>query len=210
MKLASTPGAPETIRQTVAPNGKASIHFNKPGLYLLYDAETTRFDKKVGQVVAERSSKQFPMPAYAIVLVTTANGRGLDTTASHINIPDSSMTFRPWSIVVDAGQEINFVNNDMDMHIAIPSTEPMIMTEFRGSSRQLSSKLWMDKMQSFTPITLKGGGGKGVLTLSQPGLHHYFCPIHAAYSASAYTFAPFESYGGYPFIMDGVIVVLSK
>ena len=208
LKLTSAPDAPAKILETIAPKGKASIRFDKPGLYLLYDAETTRFDKKVGQVVADKSSMQFPMPAYAIVLVTTANGRGLDTTGSHINIPDSSMTFRPWSIVVDAGQEVTFVNNDMDMHIVIPSTEPMIMKEFRVATRQLSQRLWLDKMESFAPITLKGGGGKGVLTLSQPGLHHYFCPVHAAYNASAYTFAPFKSYGGYPFIMDGVIVVL--
>jgi hypothetical protein len=63
LKLTSAPDAPAKIQQTVAPHGKASIHFDKPGLYLLYDTETTRFDKKVGQVVAEKSSKYFPMPA---------------------------------------------------------------------------------------------------------------------------------------------------
>jgi plastocyanin len=208
LELMSAPAAPVEIRRTIAPGAGASLRFKEPGLYLLYDAATTRFDKKVGQVVAERSAKQFPFPAYAIALVTTANGRGLAPTTSQIAIPDSYMTFEPWAIVVEAGKKITFINNDMDMHIVTPSTEPMIMSEFGGSGSQLGTTLWLEKMQSFAPITLKPGGGRGVLTLSEPGLHHYFCPIHAAYNATAYTFAPFKSYGGYPFIMDGVIVVL--
>lgn len=210
LELTSAPDAPEKIQQTIAPGANVSVSFNKPGLYLLYDAATTRFDNKVGQVVAEKSAKQFPLPAYAVVLVTTANGRGLETTGSQIKIPDSYMTFEPWAVVVEAGKEITFINNDMDMHIVTPSTEPMIMSETGGSGGQPSTALWLEKMQSFAPITLKPHGGKSVLTLSQPGLHHYFCPIHAAYNANAYTFAPFKSYGGYPFIMDGVIVVLPQ
>jgi plastocyanin len=208
LRLTSAPDAPEEIRQTVAPHGKTALHFGKPGLYLLYDAATTRFDDKVRQVVADRNAKSFPLPAYAVVLVTGANGRGLATTSAKINIPDSYMTFEPWAIVVNAGEPIAVTNNDMDMHIAMPSPEPMIMPNSDGAAGRLSTALWLESMQSFTPILLKGGGGKGVLTLSQPGLHHYFCPVHAAYDATAYTFAPLKSFGGYPFIMDGVIVVL--
>ncbi|MDA8095859.1 MAG: plastocyanin/azurin family copper-binding protein [Betaproteobacteria bacterium] len=181
------------------------MHFTKSGLYLFYDGATTRFDEKVGQVVAKRDAHQFPLPAYAVVLVTTENGRGLATTAAHIHIPDSYMTFEPWAIVVNVGEEITFTNNDMDLHVVMPSPEPMIMPEAGAQAR---SALWLANMQSFSPITLKGRGGKGVLTLSEPGLHHYYCPIHAAYDSTAYTYAPLKTFGGYPFIMDGVIVVL--
>ncbi len=208
LKLTSAPGAPEKIEHAVAPHAAAALKFAKPGLYVLYDAATTRFDDKVCQVVARHDAKQFPLPAYAVILVTAANGRGLATTGSRISIPDSYMTFEPWAIVVNAGQVITFVNNDMDPHIVMPSPEPMLMPNPSGAGGALSSAVWLEKMQSFAPIALAAKNGKGVVTLSQPGLHHYYCPVHTVYDSTAYTFAPLKSYGGYPFIMDGVIVVL--
>lgn len=208
LHIASAPSAPEHIRHSVAPSGRTALHFTKPGLYLLYDAATTRFDEKVGQVVAKRDAPQFPLPAYAVVLVTTPNGRGLATTSARVHIPDSYMTFQPWAIVVNAGEKISFTNNDQDLHMLMPSPEPMIMPGMGKAGAHASSALWLEHMQSFAPITLKGNGGKGVLTISQPGLHHYYCPVHAAYDTTAYTFAPLKSFGGYPFIMDGVIVVM--
>lgn len=208
LQLTSAPGAPEKIHHTVGPTAQASLRFAKPGLYLLYDSTTTRFDEKVGQVVARRKAKSFPLPAYMVILVTTANGRGIANTKPQIAIPDSFMTFEPWAIVVNAGQPITFTNHDNDLHIAMPSPEPMLMPNPNGGGGQLGTAMWLEHMQSFAPITLPGHGGKGVLTLGQPGLHHYYCPVHAAYDATAYTFAPLKSFGGYPFIMDGVIVVL--
>jgi len=203
LKLVSAPDAPEKVSKSLAPGAKVSLSFNKPGLYLLYDETTTRFDAKVGQVVARKSAKQFPLPAYTVVLVTDRYGDGLKPTDGRISIPDSYMTFEPWVTVVHAGDPINFTNNDMDMHVVMPSPEPMLMPKSSGSEA-----LWQERMNSFAPLTLPGGGGTGVLTLAQPGLHHYYCPVHAAYSSTAYTFYPLKSYGGYPYIMDGVIVVL--
>lgn len=207
LQLTSAPSAPGKIQRAVAPGAKVSLRFDKPGLFLLYDGATTRFDAKVGQVVAKQGTPQFPLPAYTIVLVIDHNGRGPAHTKPLVTIPDSSMTFEPWAIVVNAGEPISFVNNDGDAHIAMPSPEPMLMAAPSGGGK-LSSALWLETMESFAPIMLAGNGGKGTLTLSQPGLHHYYCPIHTAYDATAYTFAPLKSYGGYPFIMDGVIVVL--
>lgn len=209
LQLASAPDAPEKIADKVKAHGNLKLKFDKPGLYLLYDDATTYFDDKVKQVAARKSAKNFPLPAYMIVLVTDQNGRGLKTTGATIDIPDSYMTFEPWAIVVNAGDPITFVNNDMDLHIVMPASEPMLMPR-SGSSEKLSASLWQEQMNSFEPITLTGHGGKGILTLAQPGLHHYLCPVHAAYNPTAYTFAPLKSYGGYPFIMDGVIVVLPK
>lgn len=209
LQLVSTPDAPEKISDDVMAHGNLKLKFDKPGLYVLYDNATTYFDEKVKQVAARKSAKHFPLPAYMIILVTDENGRGLETTGANIDIPDSYMTFEPWAVVVNAGDPITFVNNDMDLHIVMPSTEPMLMPR-AGSSEKLSASLWQEQMNSFDPITLPGHGGKAVLTLAQPGLHHYLCPVHAAYSPNDYTFAPLKSYGGYPFIMDGVIIVLPK
>lgn len=208
LEIVSAPTAPEKIRHRVAAGATASLRLTKPGLYLLYDSKTTRFDDKVGQVVAKKSAKQFPLPAYAMVLVTNAQNRGLKRTEPKVSIPDSYMTFEPWAIVVNAGEAITFTNDDEDLHLVMPSPEPMIMPKSVASSGQLGSGMWLEHMESFAPITLPGHGGKGVLTLSQPGLHHYYCPIHAAYDPTSYTFAPLKVYGGYPFIMDGVIVVM--
>ncbi len=135
---------------------------------------------------------------------------GLTPTKPDIVIPDSTMTFTPWTVIVTAGTAIHFDNQDGNMHIAMPAPEPMLMplTLQQPAQSQSSKGLWLEKMNAFAPINLPGHGGTGVLTLSQPGVHHYYCPIHAVYDPAARTYAPLKSYGGYPFIMDGVIVVL--
>lgn len=207
LQLASAPGAPVNVDHTVAPGAEAKLAFSKPGIYLLYDARTTRFDGKVQQVVARQNSPSFPLPAYAIVVVTDRQGRGIPMTKPDISIPDSYMTFEPWAIVVAVGAPIEFTNNDMDMHVVMPAPEPMVMPNPSGESQQLGTRLWLETMEAFAPLTLKGGGGTGIITISQPGVHHYYCPVHSAYNANAFTYAPLKSYGGYPFIMDGIIVV---
>lgn len=207
LKIATAPGSPEKIAGNVKAGAHGALKFAKPGLYLIYDDATTYFDDKVKQVAARKSSKNFPLPAYLIVLVTDEQGRGLKATDGKIDIPDSYMTFEPWVTVVNAGDPITFVNDDMDMHIVMPSPEPMLMPKSNGGEK-LEADLWSEKMNAFDPVTLNGHGGKGVVTIAQPGLHHYFCPVHTAYNPNAFTFAPLKSFGGYPFIMDGVIVVL--
>lgn len=210
LRLVSAPDAPEPVHKSIAANGQTSVGFPKPGLYLLYDDATTRFDSKVGQVVARKTAPAFPRPAYAIVVVTDERGLGLKTTKSDIVIPDSTMTFTPWTVVVTAGTPIRFDNQDGDFHVAMPAPEPMLMPLTLHPQAGAASKgnLWLENMNAFAPINLPGHGGSGVLTLNQPGVHHYYCPVHAVYDPTARTFAPLSSYGGYPFIMDGVIIVL--
>lgn len=206
LSLVSAPGSPESVKAKVDSGGKKHIKWTKPGIYLLYDERTTRFDSKVGQVVARKASPYFPLPAYAAVVITNEHGGGIPFSGkAQIDIPDSSMTFEPWALVVKAGTPIQFVNNDMDLHIAMPSAEPMLMPDRKEGAD--GNKLWLEKMQAFAPVNLPGNGGKGVVTLGTPGVYHFYCPIHAAYNATASTYAPLKSYGGYPFIMDGLIVV---
>lgn len=207
LNLVSAPGSPESVTEKIKSGGKKHLKWNKPGIYLLYDDKTTRFDSKVGQVVARKDSPYFPLPAYAAVVVVNEHGGGIPFSAkAEIDIPDSSMTFEPWALVVRAGSPIHFVNNDMDMHIAMPSAEPMLMPERKAGGNE-GTQLWLEQMQAFAPVNLPGNGGKGVVTLGTPGVYHYYCPVHAAYNATAGTYAPLKSYGGYPFIMDGLLVV---
>jgi plastocyanin len=212
LSMASAPHAPAKLGASVAANDDANVHFPKPGIYLIYDDSTTRFDGDVGQVVARKSSASYPRPAYAIVVATDKRGLGLEPQKPEVVIPESTMTFRPWSLVVTAGEAIHFDNEDGDMHVAMPASEPMLMplSAHRESGPEGEAGLWLEKMNAFAPMKLPGNGGRATLTLSQPGVHHYFCPVHAVYDAQARTFAPLRSYGGYPFIMDGVIVVLPK
>lgn len=205
--LASAPGAPEPIKADIKPGEKKNLTWSRPGIYLLYDNQTTRFDSKVGQVVARKESPYFPLPAYAAVVVTDEHGGGIPfSEKALINIPDSYMTFEPWALVVKAGTPIQFVNEDMDFHIAMPSAEPMLMPN-PEAGRQGGHQLWMEQMESFAPINLPGNGGTEIVTLGSPGVYHYYCPVHAAYNATAGTYAPLKSFGGYPFIMDGLLVV---
>ena len=207
LSLVSAPGAPDMIKEHIQPGGKKHLKWSKPGIYLLFDDRNTRFDNKVGQVVAKKESPHFPLPAYAVVVVTDQHGGGIPLSAKpEIHIPDSYMTFEPWALVVKAGTPIHFVNNDMDMHIAMPSAEPMLMPDRKGS-RHENNELWLEQMEAFAPVSLQGNGGKGIVTLGTPGVYHYYCPIHAAYNAIAHTYAPLKSFGGYPYIMDGLLVI---
>ncbi|HKJ95411.1 MAG TPA: hypothetical protein VKA32_07265 [Gammaproteobacteria bacterium] len=210
LDLVAAPDAPAAVRAHVAPGTRGSVTFEKPGIYLLYDKRTTRLDSKVGQVVAQKASDAFPRPAYAIVLATDRQGYGPQPGDGQIVIPEATMTFQPWALVVNSGQPIHFRNDDGDPHIAMPSPEPMLMPMNTGGSADstASGKPWLQAMNAFAPVNLPPSGGTGVVTLRQPGIHHYFCPIHAAYDSEADTFAPLRSYGGFPFVMDGIVVVL--
>lgn len=208
LKLVSASTAPETINRRLNPGQKTLLRFREPGLYLLYDAISTHFDRRLGRVIARKQSKSFPLPAYLVVLVTNADGGGLKTTNAHVDIPDTFMDFDPWATIVHADEPVRFTNNDMGMHVVMPSPEPMLMPGPESGNARERDKLWQQHMDSFAPIALKAHGGRGHVTLTQAGLYHYYCPIHAAYSSTDYTFYPLKDYGGYPLIMDGVIVVL--
>ena len=190
LRLVSAPTAPQRIERLVEAGRTVLLRPRKPGLYLLYDDLTTRFDPQVGQVAARSDSPFFPMPAYAVVLVTDRAGGGVALTGADVNIPDTTMTFQPWAVVCEAATPVRFTNNDMDAHVLAPTPEPQAQ---RGS---------------FDPLPLPAHGGTGVVRLAEPGLYHYYCPVHARYRPAEYTFEPLRNFGGFPFVMDGVIAVM--
>jgi plastocyanin len=190
LRLVSAPTAPRRIIRSIGPGETFALRLTEPGLYLFYDALTTRFDPRVGQVAARSGSPYFPMPAYAAVLVTDRAGGGVALTAPQVNIPDTTMTFQPWAVVCAAGTPVRFTNNDMDAHVVLPAPGA------RGSR------------PPFGGLPLPSHGGTGILRLERPGLYHYYCPLHAQYRAAADTFEPLPTFGGFPFVMDGLIAVM--
>ncbi len=190
LRLVSAPTAPQHIARRLEAGGSVVLRPRKPGLYLLYDDLTTRFDPQVGQVAARSDSPFFPMPAYAVVLVTDRAGGGLALTGTDVNIPDTTMTFQPWALVCEAATPVRFTNNDMDAHVLMAAPD-------RQGQRG-----------PFGPLSLPAHGGTATLRLAAPGLYHYYCPLHARYRPAEYTFEPLRSFGGFPFVMDGVIAVM--
>ena len=190
LHLLSAPGAPHPVEQHIGRGHAATLQLSAPGLYLLYDALTTRFDRQVGQVAARPDSPHFPLPAYAAVLVTEPAGGALALSTPEVNIPDTTMTFQPWSVVCRAGTALRFTNHDMDPHVLMSAP---------GSGRH----------NPFRSVPLPAHGGSATIRLDAPGLYHYYCPLHARYRRADFTFEPLRTFGGFPFVMDGLIAVLS-
>ena len=119
------------------------------------------------------------------MLVTDERGSSIPVSAkAQVDISDPYMTFEPWTLVVNGGTPIRFVNDDMDAHLAVPAVEPMLMPD-RKAGRHEVNRLWLEQMQTFAPVNLPGNGGEGIVTIGVPGVYHYYCPIHAAYNATA-------------------------
>ena len=190
LRLATAPTAPRSIIRAIGAGRALTLRLTEPGLYLFYDALTTLFDPRVGQVAARSGSPYFPIPAYAAVLVTDRDGGGVALTAPQINIPDTTMTFQPWAVVCTAGAPVRFTNNDMDPHVVMPAPGA------QGSR------------PPFGGLPLPAHGGTATLRLERPGLYHYYCPLHARYLPADDTFEPVKTFGGFPFVMDGVIAVM--
>jgi plastocyanin len=214
LQLVSAPGSALKVRESIAGGRKAVVGFTKPGVYLLYDASTTAFGTTkisgvgVDQVIAKPDSPYFPLPGYAVIAVLNPDGGGIAETKPEVVIPDTSMVFVPWVTVVRAGTPILFRNADSDAHVVAPGPDAMMMHENGVAASPEHTKYDLQTMQAYKPLVLPGGGGSATLTLNKPGVYHYYCSIHAFFSAENSTYAPQKSFGGYPYVQDGLIVVL--
>lgn len=190
LRLMSAPTAPRSIIRSIGPGQALALRLAEPGLYLFYDALTTLFDPRFGQVAARSGSANFPMPAYAAVLLTDRDGGGVALTAPQVSIPDTTMTFQPWAVVCAAGAPVRFTNNDMDPHVVVPAPGAA------GSH------------PPFGALPLPAHGGTGTVRLERPGLYHYYCPLHARYRPADDTFEPLKTFASFPIVMDGMIAVM--
>jgi plastocyanin len=200
------------------------------GVYVYFNAGTTGFgsvtlmgarQEKIDQPVARKDSSSFPAPAYGVVAVTNAAGGGIALSASHgamegagtgrrtgmphrafmnrgpwLEVSGATMTFVPWVLVVRAGQPIHVYNEDSMTHSFYPGKYP-VMDEDRDRIRLYR--------YAFKGFNLAMNGGERSIVFRHAGIHPIVCLIHAA--AWKHTYRPYPGYGGYPYVMDAVIVV---
>ena len=200
------------------------------GVYDYFDAATTAFgsvtlkgagDEKIYQPVARRRSGSFPAPAYGVVAVTNAAGGGIPLSSSYgpteasgadplaharhralvkqgpwIAVSAATMTFEPWVLVVKAGQLIHVYNEDSMIHSFYSGGYPVMYKD------DDHIRLYRYPFEGFN---LPMNGGERAIVFRHPGIHHIVCLIHAV--AWKHTYKPYPGYGGYPYVMDAVIVV---
>ena len=181
------PKAPAAFDVTVAPGNTGSVTFTKPGVYRYYSKQDASYDAKLNAVKANADSPAFPSPMRGVVLVLGQNDSLAANASDTVTIPDTSMMFEPWAITVKAGTKVTWTNNDGDMHVA--ATVPGMAAA------------------TMPTLSLPGDGGTASHTFTQPGVYYYYCPVHADWSASKDTMVPLKSYGSYPYVMDGIIIV---
>ena len=214
----------------VRPHARAAwtpLHY---GVYDYFDANTTQFGsvtvpgsygEKVRQVVARKGSPSFPAPAYGVAVVTNAAGGGIPLSSSYgpmevpghtsltgmhhhrfmndppwLEVTGGTMTFKPWVLVVPAGQRIHVYNSDAMNHVFFPSVFPVMEVNHGRVS-------WY--RHSFLNYDVPMSGGHITIRFYSPGVYHIVCILHA--HAWKHTYKPYRTYGGYPYVMDAIVVV---
>ena len=213
-------------RLRIAPHAQAGWTPARYGVYLYLNADTTDFGsahitgahgERVLQPLARRQARTFPAPAYGIVAVTNASGGGIALSRSHglregadngeriqpfmqrgpwIEVTRRTMTFMPWVLVVKAGERINVYNEDAMAHSFFPGVYP-VLYENRRQIRFYR--------RTFGGFDLMKNSEHGAIVLHRPGIYHVICFIHSL--PWKQTYKPLRRYGGYPYVMDAVIVV---
>ena len=216
---------------TVPAHGAVSWKPAAYGVYDYYDAENSGFGnvaiqgadgEKVYQVVAREHSGHFPAPVYGVVAVTNAEGGGIPLSAGYgpmevpgkssllgkhrrkfmssaapwMEVPGGTMTFKPWVLVVRTGQAVQVYNEDGMRHGFFPGIYPVLYVD-RGKVSTYR--------RNFQGFVLHSNGGHRSIVFSRPGIYHVLCPIHSY--AWKHSYKSRRAYGGYPYVMDAVIVV---
>lgn len=184
--VTSFPSDKQAFNLTISPGKSATVTFNQPGIERYYSTKDATYSTKMKDVEAKQSAKAYPIPMEGAIVVLNAKGSLADTRAQ-VTIPDSTMDFEPWAVVIPAGATLTFTNNDGDAHAvaSVPGYAASTINTF----------------------VLKGNGGTGSINLTQPGVYYYYCPLHATWEPSVQQLKPLKVYGSYPFEMAGLIVV---
>jgi plastocyanin len=219
-----TPHGRPRGRFRVPPHGAVTLRLKRPGVEILYDADTTAFGglrvggAAVRQPRARPGSADFPIPAYAVIAVTDTDGGGVPVSARRtVAVPGTTMTFRPWVLVVRSGAVIRFINHDDMLHAVRPGAYRILYDDHGRLT---------NRRPRFQGFYLYPDGGEGRLAPRRPGLYGYYCFLHA--TPVAHSYIPCGSYGkggywvirlgavpahrcrvygGFPYVMDGWILV---
>lgn len=181
------PNQAATFDASVAPGKTTSVTFLQPGVYRYYSSQDGSYDPDLNDVKANQGDPAYPSPMRGVLVVLDKNNSLPASTSNTITIPESSMMFEPWNLTVKAGTTVTWTNDDSDMHVASPV--PDYVT------------------QAFPTLSLPGSGGTASYTFSQPGVYYYYCAVHAQWKADKGTMTPLKTYGSYPYVQDGIIIV---
>ena len=106
------------------------------------------------------------------------------------------MTFKPWVLTVKAGQAVHVYDEDAMDHAFFPGDYP-VMYDDHGRIKMYH--------YGFSGFVLRMNGGHHTITFHRPGLYHILCTLHSY--PWEHTYKSRRFYGGYPYVMDAVIVV---
>ena len=139
----------------------------------------------------------------ALVLLVPVGGALADRASVHVvNVPEEDR-FDPFALVIKAGDQVRWVNNDEEDH-AIVSDDFFTTTNHKGEDILL-------------PGTESSGGNPGEVTLRfrKVGVFVYYCRFHAQLDEAHQPIAPGpdggiqDANGNFGTPMSGVIVVLA-
>ncbi len=189
-KLVSFPNAPQSFNVDLQSNQNGTHKFTQPGVYRYYGKDSATYSKKMSDVEALKQSQAYPVPMRGVIVVLKKDNTLPASDSAKIDIPDSTMAFTPWNVTVNEGTTVKWSNHDDMPH--------MVATVPGYASKQTKT------------LTLKKANGSGQLTFDQPGVYYYYCPMHAKWNTKTGQMTPQKSYGSFPFVMDGLIVVNPK
>lgn len=189
-QIVSYPNAPQSFKVGIKGNQKVTHKFTKPGIYRYYGKNAATYSKKMGDVSANKQAKSYPIPMRGVVVVLNANNKLPASAKASVNIPDSTMAFTPWNLTVNPGTTVSWSNHD-DMTHMVASVPGYTVKQMKT-------------------LTLKKASGKGKMTFNQPGVYYYYCPMHAQWDSKTGQMIPQKSYGSFPYVMDGLIIVNAK
>ena len=95
--------------------------------------------------------------------------------------------FQPFALMINAGDTVNFLNSDTDVHT-------VVTTDDAPAKLELSL----------------AGGTQGSYLFTKPGLYHYYCTVHAAMDPNSGMVKSVAGTDVYPTAMEGYIFVAGK
>lgn len=162
--------------------------FDQPGVYRYYSDQQASYSKMMGDAKANEGTGVYPAPMRGAVVVLDTNDDLPGSGSTTIDIPEDTMTFTPWALTVKAGDTVTWTNHDGDMLHMVSSVPDHAAADIPA-------------------ITLPAATGTGSFTFTQAGVYYYYCPVHATYNADEGIMYPLASYGMFPFVMDGLVIV---
>jgi len=166
LAFATTPHGPATLRVHVGPHARVSFSLPSPGLYHLYDTRTAYVDayQAGSDVVRSRSNEAYTSgnaPLQAWIVAPGRTGVPLD---ARMDVPRGYDLFFPPVVAIEVDGSVMLSNHADDAHNVITDAN-----DPTGAAFELFG----------TKQDPTGQGEERRLTITQPGLYHIYCSLHA-------------------------------